>query len=263
MQPWIWIRYGVSDLDQKVLPLHRQGTPIHWHSPDWGLWYLRQESEFITWIWGFERQLNAYPSGFGSAVLAYKNDPFSFCVQELSSMMVEVDGEDRLEKVCDHAEWRINTLQQHYQQHCQARNKRRRLAEHDEEVSRAPQQWCGSGFLDPDFFSIPDTDCFPSRNQQPQQRGGGKQFLVLHYFVTQIAQNWKLFYFWTGTGKTLSQFTKNYSIFFKKLSLWSQTPDLRSREQNGSGSQIQIRHSGPQRGRRGQTIRLRMLPKNI
>jgi hypothetical protein len=41
-----------------------------------------------------------------------------FCVQEFSSMMVEVER--------DHAERRINTLQQHY--------KRRRLAEHDEEV---------------------------------------------------------------------------------------------------------------------------------
>jgi hypothetical protein len=41
-----------------------------------------------------------------------------FCVQEFSSMMVEVEP--------DHAERRINTLQQHY--------KRRRLAEHDEEV---------------------------------------------------------------------------------------------------------------------------------
>ncbi len=37
-------------------------------------------------------------------------------------MMVEVEP--------DHAERRINTLQQHYQ----ARNKRRRLPEHDEEV---------------------------------------------------------------------------------------------------------------------------------
>jgi hypothetical protein len=59
------------------------------------------------------------------------------CVQEFSSMMVEVerDWEDRLEKVRenvrDHAEWRINALQQHYQ----ARNKRRRQAEQDEEVS--------------------------------------------------------------------------------------------------------------------------------
>jgi hypothetical protein len=41
-----------------------------------------------------------------------------FCVQEFSSMMVEVER--------DHAERRINTLQQHY--------KRRRQAEHDEEV---------------------------------------------------------------------------------------------------------------------------------
>jgi hypothetical protein len=61
-------------------------------------------------------------------------------VQEFSSMMVEVerDWEDRLEKVRenvrDHAEWRINALQQHYQ----ARNKRRRQAEQDEEVSRGP-----------------------------------------------------------------------------------------------------------------------------
>jgi hypothetical protein len=57
-------------------------------------------------------------------------------------MMVEVerDWEDRLEKVRenvrDHAEWRINALQQHYQ----ARNKRRRQAEQDEEVSSDPQR---------------------------------------------------------------------------------------------------------------------------
>jgi hypothetical protein len=62
--------------------------------------------------------------------------PLCARVQEFSSMMVEVerDWEDRLEKVRenvrDHAEWRINALQQHYQ----ARNKRRRQAEQDEEV---------------------------------------------------------------------------------------------------------------------------------
>ena len=50
-------------------------------------------------------------------------------------MMVEVerDWEDRLERVRenvrDHAEWRINALQQHYQD----RNKRRREAQDDEE----------------------------------------------------------------------------------------------------------------------------------
>jgi hypothetical protein len=68
-----------------------------------------------------------------------------FCVQEFSSMMVEVER--------DHAERRINTLQQHY--------KRRRLPEQDEEVSSAPQQCCGSGMF------IPDPDFYPSRIQHP------------------------------------------------------------------------------------------------
>jgi hypothetical protein len=124
-------------------------------------------------------------------------------------------------------------------------------------VSRAPQQCCRFGMF------IPDPDFFHPRSNNRNKRLGGGQFLVLPYFVIQISQNWKLFYFLTGTGKNLSKLTKNSSTFFPKnchydLNHRTLDPGSKMAVYPRSGSAILV-----QRGWRGQTIRLRMLPKNI
>ncbi len=76
------------------------------------------------------------------------------------------------------------------------------------------KQCCGSGMFIPDpgswFLSIPGLG---SRIQEQQQEREGGKNSCHTFFVAQISQNCKLFYFWTGKEKLFSQFTKNYSTF--------------------------------------------------
>ncbi len=96
----------------------------------------------------------------------------------------------------------------------------------------------------------PDPDFYPSRSRIQDSTTNEKGeifFSCLTFFSSQISQNWKLFYFSTGTENCLSQLTKNYYTFYQKLSLNSEKYGLGIRDTR-SGKNLS-RIQGPKKHR--------------
>jgi hypothetical protein len=98
------------------------------------------------------------------------------------------------------------------------------------------------------LFSIPD----PGSNNS-NKKGGGKNLVVLPFFIATNITKFNILYFWTGKEKNLSQCTKNYSTFYPKNCLLAlknmglgnlEKTYPGSRGQKGTGSRIRIRNTG-------------------
>ncbi len=111
-------------------------------------------------------------------------------------------------------------------------------------------QCCGSGMFipDPGSWFLPIPDLGSQIQKQQQKRRGEKNLLSYRYlfFLPQISQNWKLFYFWNVEEKKLGQFSKNCRTFYPKIC-------HQALENMGLGSEIRIRKKPiPDPGSRGQ-----------
>ncbi len=122
-----------------------------------------------------------------------------------------------------------------------------RCSSHSATCHHFMQYW-GSGMFIPGFgswfLSIP----YPcSRIPDPKtvtKERGEKKFVDPPFFCSHEYHK-VINYFWTGEEKNLGQFTKNYRIFYQKLSLSSQKYwfGIRDPEKPISGSRIRIRNT--------------------